>query len=439
MTPGLPFPRKNFPRWIFPFALAFCGYALLAFCARAPGRLPVGIWWSAQAVGWIACAWFLRAAVTGGWPATRWIVLSALALRYCGLWAPPTLEDDYHRYLWDGWRTLQDGSPYDRAPADFFSVNETRPPEIETALNEVNNPGLTTIYSPVTESLFAVAALIAPGSLFVLKVLLLAIDGAVILLLAVCGGRAAAWFYGWCPLVIAETAFHAHPDAWAVLWLLAAWLCARRERFLFAGALAGVAVGAKIFAFFATPFLIWRRPALFLPTFLLALGLIYGPFLAAGSSAEWGALHVMASDFEFNSFGYAVLAFCCGTKAARVLWLVLAGVIALNLFVRWVWRKQSQAQAPVVDLWLAFLLLSPVLNPWYLIGLVPFVALQPTRRAVALLLVVPLSYATGLNLAEPSLASYALPAWVRPVEFGIFFLALLSEFCRVPTNSKTRS
>jgi len=419
-------PPKTLPRWSFPFALALGGYAILAFCSLAPGRLPLSVWWAVQAMGWISCAWFLRT-VTAGWPATPWIIATALAFRICGLWVTPTLEDDYQRYLWDGWRTIQDGSPYDHAPQEFFSVPEKRPPGIETALNELNNPDLTTIYSPVTQLLFAAAAAIAPGSLLTLKLFLLLVDCALLLLLVIWGGRAAAWFYGWCPLVVTENAFHAHPEAWALLWLLAAWICASRKRYLVAGALAGVAVGAKIFALLAVPFLAWRRPAIVLPAFLAVLGIIYVPILATGSSAEWGGMHAMAGSFEFNSLGYALLAAMFGSSVARFVWLILFGVVAAILFVRWASQKKSLQQAPMVDVLLAFFLLSPVLNPWYLVWLVPFVAASPTCRGVALLAVLPLSYATGLNLGDPTLATYAQPDWVRPVEFGIFILATLSS------------
>ena len=358
------------PRWSFPFALALAGYVILALCSLAPGRLPVGVWWAVQAIGWISCAWFLRA-VTAGWPATPWIVATALIFRICGLWATPTLEDDYQRYLWDGWRTIQDGSPYDRAPAEFFSVAEKRPPEIETALNELNNPDLTTIYSPVTQLLFAAVAAIAPGSLFTLKLFLLFSDLGILLLLLAVGGQRTAWFYGWCPLVVAETAFHAHPEAWALLWLLAAWVGAGRQRYFFAGALAAVAVGAKIFALLAVPFLARRRPAIVLPAFLAVLGIIYAPILVTGSSAEWGGMRAMASSFEFNSFGYALLAAVFGSSAARFLWLTLFGIVAATLFVRWLGQKQCLRQAPVSDVLLAFFLLSPVLNPWYFVSAGP--------------------------------------------------------------------
>lgn len=413
--------RQRFPHWILPFGFALCAYGALAIFSFAPGRLPLGIWWAVQAAGWISCAWFLRA-VASGWPALGWILASALAFRLCGLWVLPTLEDDYQRYLWDGWRTIQGSSPYARAPLDYFAIPEKRPAGVETALNELNHPALTTIYAPVTQLLFAAAATIAPGSLFTLKLLLICVDFAVILLLAAIGGRRAAWFYGWCPLAVTETAFHAHPEAWALLWLLAAWFCASRRRYLCAGALLGLAVGAKIFALLAVPFLVWRRPAVVFPAFLAALGCIYVPIFAAGSSAEWSGVRAMAGSFEFNSFGFALLAAGFGSGVARFLWWMLFGAVAAALFARWVWQRRGLEDTPVADIYLLFFLLAPVLNPWYLLWLLPFAATRPSRRHLTLLAVVPLSYATGLNLGDSALAPYAQPGWVRPIEFGIFLL-----------------
>ena len=105
--------------------------------------------------------------------------------------------------------------------------------------------------------------------------------------------------------------------------------------------------------------------------------------------------------------------------------------------MRWARLDGSLARAPVANLFLVFLLLAPVLNPWYAIWLVPFVAINPTRSELALLVVVPLSYATGLNLADPTLATYAQPAWVRPIEFGIVILAALSSL-GAPTTHPQR-
>jgi hypothetical protein len=136
----------------------------------------------------------------------------------------------------------------------------------------------------------------------------------------------------------------------------------------------------------------------------------------------------MAGYFEFNSLGFSLLATCFGSSAARFLWLALFALSAAFLFARWARLDGILDKAPIANLFLAFLLLSPVLNPWYAIWLVPFVAIKPARPALALLLVVPLSYATGLNLNDPTLGTYAQPNWVRPIEFGIVILAALSCF-----------
>ncbi|MGI8891332.1 MAG: hypothetical protein ACR2G0_11195 [Chthoniobacterales bacterium] len=364
------------------------------------------------------------------------IVVTSLLFRFCGLWATPTLEDDYHRYLWDGWRMTQDGTPYDHAPQEFFSGREARPTGVETALDELNHPDLTTIYAPITQLVFAAAALIAPGSLLTLKILLLLVDGALLFLLSIFGGRSVAWFYGWCPLVVTENAFHAHPEAWALLWLVLAWILARRGRFLMAGFLAGVAVAAKIFALLAVPFLIWRRPRVVLPTFFLALGLIYGPILLSGSTAEWPGVRAMAAGFEFNSFGFALLASFLGPEIARWLWLVVFGLIAATFFARWAGKGLSLERAPVAEVMLAYFLLSPVLNPWYLIWLVPFVASRICPTALALLVMISLSYATGLNLGDQTLSNYAQPSWVRPIEFGLVSLVALLSFLPVGRTSE---
>jgi hypothetical protein len=260
-----------------------------------------------------------------------------------------------------------------------------------------------------------------------LKLFLLVVDLALLLLLAGFGGRSVAWFYGWCPLVVTENAFHAHPEAWALLWLIAACICDRRHRNCSAGALVGVAVGAKLFALLAVPFLAWQRPKVVIPAFLAALGVIYGPILASGSSAEWGGLRAMVGSFEFNSLGFSLLTTCFGSKAARFLWLALFGLIAAFLFARWIRREAKLEAAPMANLFLAFFLLSPVLNPWYAVWLVPFAGIAPTRPAIALLIVLPLAYATGLNLGDATLTTYGQPVWVRPIEFGLVLLAALSS------------
>lgn len=73
----------------------------------------------------------------------------------------------------------------------------------------------------------------------------------------------------------------------------------------------------------------------------------------------------------------------------------------------------------------AFFLLSAVVNPWYLLWLLPFVAKNPTATGVTALVAVSLSYAHGLHLPDSNLAPYQVAAWVRPAEIGAVLLAAL--------------
>ena len=91
------------------------------------------------------------------------------------------------------------------------------------------------------------------------------------------------------------------------------------------------------------------------------------------------------------------------------------------LFVRW--QRERAAMIPRGDLVLGFFFLfSAIVNPWYLVALAPFVALRPSLWGAAALAVVPLSYAHGLTMNEPTLMPYEHPAWVRPTELGIVLL-----------------
>jgi len=69
------------------------------------------------------------------------------------------------------------------------------------------------------------------------------------------------------------------------------------------------------------------------------------------------------------------------------------------------------------------LLVSPVINPWYLLWLMPFACRYPSLGIWVASAALLLSYATGLNLETSVLAPYEHPAWLRPAEFGKIGLA----------------
>ncbi len=77
-------------------------------------------------------------------------------------------------------------------------------------------------------------------------------------------------------------------------------------------------------------------------------------------------------------------------------------------------------------------LFAPVVNPWYLLWLLPFVCAHPSAWGVAALASISLSYSHGLFLQLPELVPYQHPGWVRPAEIGVVGLAWLASqwICR---------
>ena len=292
---------------------------------------------------------------------------------------------------------------------------------------------MPTIYGPVCQLGFLISYLIAPGALWPWKLLLLMADVALLILLRQLGGKKTgirgAMFAAWCPLSICETAFNAHPDALAVSLITGALLAWYLNRDRWLGVLCGAAIGAKVFALLLVPFLLWRRRASAWVCAAATVLACYAPFWLQGSLADLTGLHIFSRDWEFNSSGYALLAWGLRPEFARPVAALVFAAAWLAIFWRWTrCTHDREALVPGRFVLLLFFLLAPTFNPWYALWLLPFVALQPTLSGITALMVVSLSYITRQNLGEATGDGFAHPFWVRCVEFGLLGLALLVEF-----------
>ena len=111
-------------------------------------------------------------------------------------------------------------------------------------------------------------------------------------------------------------------------------------------------------------------------------------------------------------------------------------VLGLMYFAFWAihaikFTRSSTHPVPRGD-WLygALLVISPVINPWYLLWLLPFAAIFPSAWAWTASASVLLSYVTGLNLNDYGLQAYQQPAWARLLEFGLILPALVYDLSR---------
>lgn len=379
---------------------------------------------------------------------TWWDVLVfAVLFRAIGLFAYPVLEDDFFRYLWDGWQTETRGSPYDVAPAVFFAVE--LPDMWFDVLDGISYPDVATVYGPTAQWLFALSYSIAPGEVWPLQFIAALADIGVILVLRQLAPLRWALLYAWSPLLIKEFAFTAHMDVVGVFFLMAALQLrvqqASEARHVFisvaVGGLLALACGVKIFAVVAVPFLLqsdWRGWL----AFCLGLIILALPF---GVLSAWlpAGLQAMGSDWLFNAPIYITAAAgwgVSGLAVAKILCAILFVGLAMMIFLKscghGLWPKvgRSGLKVPAVKpadylsamtfLFGALLFTLPVLNPWYLVWWLALAVLRPSITAWTCAVVLLLSYASGINLGDPNLQLYEQPVWVLALEFGAVVVAL---------------
>lgn len=391
--------------------------AWATLAAVSTGRQPVPV---LLLVAVLATAWIALAVAWNQARAMRETLLSrrmwtwAIVFRLAGLLAEPVLEDDHFRFLWDGYRFAQTGNPYGTAPAEFFG-DESLPAEQQLVLDSVNHPNLATVYGPAAQWGFRLAHAISPASILPWKFLLLVADLATIALLARIAAPANVLLYAWCPLLIQEGAFNAHPEALGVLAMLAAARWSIAGKGALSGAAIALAAGVKLTGGLLAPLLWWRSGWRAVLGSAAAALLLWGPFWIRGSLAELPALTAMSREWEFNSSVFGVLSWAAGREWAQ--WACLAGVAAI--VVHQTRTARHGVQLPRGDrVYGGFFLLAPVVNPWYLLWVLPFAAIRPRAWTLASLALVSVTYLHGLNLGGGALAPYEHPAWLRPLEYG---------------------
>ena len=419
-------------QWNLTGAISLAAAAALLLWTQRYGSYPIVVWLTLTtlaALALICCAmWSAKRARP---PTTMQVIGWALVLRIVTFWSTPHYEDDYFRYLWDGYRTLLDGNPYQFAPSYFFSADTAvLPPKIADVLSSVNNPDINTIYGPALQWLFALAAAVAPGELWPIRAPLLVVDIVLVCALIKHVGTTRAMLYAMCPLVLHEIGVAMHPDGLIGALIFFAFVAIKKERTILAAVFVGCAGAMKIHALLALPFLLMGLSAVSLTIVSRALAacaatyiLFWLPFLFAdGAFAQaWKSFATFARDWQFNALGFAVVQMVAGAAAARLACAVLL-LISWVLIARWAWRRYEATASALVMAFGVLLLFSPVINPWYLLWLLPLATvtgqralwITPWVASLALLL----SYASDFNMGRSSVP-YTLPISI------IFFESLL--------------
>lgn len=324
------------------------------------------------------------------------LVLSVLL---CLCLAPllPYTSNDVQRYMWDGAVFLSGFDPYLTSPNDplVSHLREVWPTPEEHAQ-------YPTLYPPGGLTLFALCAMAGPiHSLWIWKSMVtLAVISSLILTYKLLDGRNALKYFclmGFSPLLLFETQVGGHLDVFSVLGIVTALWCIEKDRIVTAGIMIGLAATTKFLpAVIVGPFLFYLTPRSALKLLIssavtwcsvygLMFGLGYKPLgLLPTFFEKWrggapfypylevfkDSIGLSGTQFLYVIIGLAVCGFGLSAKIARQGRIELAVILALGI--------------P--------LLLSPVLFPWYLLALIPLLAVKPNLTLFTAVTLAPLSY-----------------------------------------------
>lgn len=377
---------------------------------------------------YLLAAWLLiRSGVPGGWAVLAAVVVATPGLLTLAL-RPPVTSGDIYRYVWDGRVMAHHINPYQYAPA----APELAPLRDDRIYPQVGLPELQTVYPPLAQGFFRLAYALTPDQLTALKLgqvacALLTIFLLIPLLRA--AGRPLTWLalYAWHPLLGVELAQAGHVDGLALPLVVLALLAAARRRPAWAGALVGAATLVKLYPIVLLPAL-WRRWDWRLPAACVAVVAAgYLAFAGPGavlltSGTVLGSLRTVA-DAHFN-VGPIWSALGAIVPFARARLLPLAALAAVAV---WQAARPPGEAEPLVQALArraavmagGYLLVTTVVNPWYVTFALPLLALWPASWLVALSGLLMLSY---LNYAQ---TPWGLRPAVRLAEYLPVYLLVL--------------
>ncbi len=327
----------------------------------------------------------------------------------------PGSDDDIHRYLWDGRVQRLGYNPYVVVPSDP-ALAGLHTPETRT----LNNPDVPSPY-PAGAQLFFRGVTAMHESIFALKLAFVFCGWAIVLVLLDilrCSGEGAHWVlaYAWNPLLATEVAGSSHIDIVGVLLVLAS-AAALGRRWRMVGALAlGLAVAVKLLPIVLLP-LYWRRVRVRDATLAaVVVGLLYVPFFKHGR-IPIGSLGTYMQRFRFNDPVFAMLERVAAPQ-------LVVGLAVLVGFVTAFWlRSKTSAWSSDAFAWpmAATLLCAPVVYPWYLLWLLPFVRSASTVPLIIWAVsIIPTYYVWHLRtLGRP----WLVPWWIMLLEYGSVAMA----------------
>ena len=347
------------------------------------------------------------------------VIVTGLVL--AGVWhlaflaIPTGTDDDVRRYVWDGRLQRLGYNPYIVVPSDpaFAALHtaETR---------GLNNPDLPSIYPPGAQLFFRLVTAIHESA-FAMRIAFVGCDLAIVIVLLDVlrrSGQGTHWIlvFAWHPLLATEVAGSGHVDIAGVLLLVVSFAALIRRWRATSAVMFALAVSVKFLPIVLLPLFARRirvRDALLAA---IVFVLLYLPFLDHGR-IPIGSLGSYIQGFGFNAPVFGVLR----RVAAPQLLVGLAVFVGILVAICFRTRLRSLSADAFAWPMAASLLCAPVVFPWYLLWLLPFVrSIATLPLMIWTVSIIPTYLVWHLrSLGRP----FVLPGWVVLIEYGAVAIA----------------
>ncbi|MGJ4744804.1 hypothetical protein ACQV5M_00460 [Leptospira sp. SA-E8] len=368
-----------------------------------------------------------------------------LLLRCVLIFSTPIFEDDWARYLWDGWISSEKGSPYGITPESYFGEFDPTRTEI---LSRINHPDWPTIYGPVLEIYFYLIHLLFPWKLWALKFFLLVPDILLFYLIKTKYGIRSSALYFWNPILIKEIFLNSHPDIIGICLLFYSFYLAEKGRYRLGFFIWGLSLAVKGFGVLLFPFLIrshWeknrdlKKGISDLSFSFLGILLAYSPFLFFSRETDFTALSRFIGSFTFFPLVYNILYITFG-EISRFFW-AFPVVLSTLFFLNKRYSSDLNEEEKIGITFFLFFYFSPVVNAWYLLWMLPFLLRIPGVfwPSWVLLFLGQLSYLNYANMGDwksvLEKGYYAHPDLLL-ISVSYIFFPILFVWFRVRFSSK---
>jgi len=315
--------------------------------------------------------------------------------------AVPSLSTDAYRYVWDARVSSVGIDPYAYAPV-APEVAGLRDPNIYPRLNHST---WRTVYPPVALAFFRVVYRFAPDDVLAMKLALgiaelLALAALALLLRTLDIPLGRLTIYAWNPLLLVEIWGSGHLDALVLATVTAAALASARRRDGIAAILLGIGTLVKLYPAALLLLLPGRRR--------LSVYALFGTVVVAGTIAAGGLDYwPITPIWRYVSAEYF--------NPGLVRTFVNEPLLALAATAAWIVVVASRGQAGglavrTVPMVAGVIVLGANVFPWYVVWLVPFLAVTPSVPLITFTGTVGFAY--SFFLSEP----WTIPVWARLVE-----------------------